>query len=466
MAYVFDNIDASLGGSGAQSPQNNVFETSAPPPPQGGAAQQQQASAPSLKTSTSADVGPSGSAANSSVASVSGKSPQQNSDAAVAKNSIDFQGLPGGQFQSSVDKINQNLQSQADNYVQGTVNSVKSAVPTQATLDSAINGDQNANTAVASRLNSAMAPVSGFELSPNTSTNVQDLQSLNSQAGLAGLMSRNAASDYTTGMANLDAQLMGQNKDFIASRQGLNQAQDQINATAADTGAVTSRAQQAALAAYDQGTGFLRDYLGQRETGLQSAAQQAMQGYNTGLNQTLAGKDSYVQGEERAALADALKANPKLAAYLPKASVAADPFYHAASAAADPRAFYSADQARQFNTIEGLLGGHNTVQAGGPQGPAQTFDRAGYENALEAAANKNMTASEKTAAKKLTKKTTTTPPTTSGGGETTGSNNSQGNTETYSYDKTKNPIQNLGNAAVTTYHKLKDSLIQHPERWL
>lgn len=392
MAYVFNAIDQSLNGS--PTSQSNIFNTGA------SAAEDSAAlsgsSAP-VKTTTEADLnGTIGSGSTS--ASRPGVTPQafnQSANAAVAKNTQEFKALPS-QFQSQVGKINENLQNEANSYVKSAADKAGTDYTVDdATLSKAITGDQDAGARVSGVLRSTAPTVDAYKSSVDPT--IKNLSSLNSQAGLSNLMSRGGAADYSSGMAGLDAMLMGQNKGFIAARQDLNNTQNALRDKVGDTAPVTKQAQDAATAKYQQGTGYAKDYLTQRENDIQAAAAKRMADYNAQLKALASNRSGYVNDQRDAALEELIRSAGKspLADDLSTANQAfgiknpnyADAYYRPGAAVADPTKFYDADSASRFNTIESLLGGGKNIAAyTGDLGPQQSFDKASYQKALQAKA--------------------------------------------------------------------------------
>jgi hypothetical protein len=393
MAYVFNSIDQSLNGD--PTSQSNIFNA-------GPSASQDSATLnganAGVKTTTEADLNGTIGSGSTSAASKPGFTPQafnQSANAAVAKNTQEFKALPS-QFQSQVGKINENLQNEANSYVKTAADKATADYTLDdATLSKAAAEDKDAGSRVSGVLRSTAPTVDAYQSSVDPT--IKNLSSLNSQAGLSNLMSRGGAADYSSGMAGLDAMLMGQNKGFIAARQDLNNTQNALRDKVGDTAPITKQAQDAATAKFNQGTGYAKDYLTQRENDIQAAAAKRMADYNAQLKALSGNRSGYVDEQRDAALQELMRSAGRgaLADDLSTANVAfgvknpnyADAYYRPGAAINDPTKFYDADAASRFNNIEALLGGSRNIAAySGDLGPQQSFDKASYQKALQAKA--------------------------------------------------------------------------------
>lgn len=387
MAYVFDSIDSALAGQTAGAgPQTDIFSAGAASAAPGA----QSAGGGEIKTTTDADMSGVSGGNSASLGGQPKATINPNANAAVAKNSAEFSAMPA-QYQSSVDKINNDLQSQADTYMTAQTAKGTSGNVDQATLDNAINGDMTAGSTVSGRLAQAKPTADTYQNSVDTT--IEDLAALNSGSGRAGVLARNAGTDYSSGMANLDSMLLGQNQNFIKSRQDLNETQSQLKAKAAETEPVTAKAQAAIDSGFNSGTGYIKDYLGEREKAIQAAAAQRMAEYNTSLEGLRAGSGDFINSQSAAAFDDLRKRadGQEFGSYLSTAAKSLKPadlqqFYAPAAAASDASQFYTGDDATKFNLIESLLGGTNSIAAGNAMPASQSFNATGYQQAVQAKA--------------------------------------------------------------------------------
>lgn len=393
MAYVFNKIDEALNG-GAPTSQSNIFNAgSVSPDPTSGPT----GSGSAVKTSTDTDLnGTIGSSSGSAMAGggLPKESFNQNVGAALAKNQANFSSLPA-QYQTSVGKINQGLQDEANSYTTNQDTKTKADYSLGAdTIQKAMSGDAGAGTQVTGLLTKAKPQVDEFKSSVDT--NIKDLSSLNSSAGLSNLLSRNAQSNYSGGMAGLDSMLLGQNKGFIQARQGLNNTQNDIRARAADTAPITQKAQALAETNYKDGTGFVRDMLTTRQKEIQDKAIADQKAHNERIKGLSSNNKDYVKQQQEQAIRDLLKSaqgqgfadDINAAAYSlqNRDPNFASQYYRAGSEVKDPSQFYNADNAQGFNLIESLLGESDNIAAGGPLGPDQSYDTKGFQTAVQARA--------------------------------------------------------------------------------
>jgi hypothetical protein len=401
MAYVFDSINQAVNGGGQAPSQSDIFNSTQPAANL--SAQAPQSAGTAMKTTTDADLNNIGPANTGTAKTNQAAATNQNAAAAVAKNQSEYTGVPSN-FSTAINKINSDLQSQADSYTQTQAAKGSAGNVDDATLQAAVSGNTDAGSKVRSRLNQAAPIVDPYQNSVNTA--IPDLASLNTQAGLSNLLSRNAGAGYTSGLSNLDSMLMGQNQNFIKERQNLNDQQTALNQRAANTDSVTNAAQAAANSNFQSGTGLITNYLNQQEAAIKANAANQMANYNSQQAKLAGGDPAFVKAQQQAALAALQKqaASQPYEDYLSKVSdVDPSQYFSVAPQATDASQFYDQDAAQKYSTIEALLGNTGVAQLGslaGLSAPQESFNLTGYQQALGQGAQKLYASAQQEAAAK------------------------------------------------------------------
>lgn len=376
------------GASGAQQAgQSDIFNA-------GGAAggqqgqQQGDTASPQTKTSEMAGAGGSNSAQNGpdTKETKQNTSPAADASAYLRNQPTDAQGFLSG-YQKQASDIDTNLQKEADDWMTNTVKTTEDKYNPNVdtgTLDKAISGDGKAASDVSSYFSAAPQTVDSFK--NKTDTHIKGLEDLGSTDGLSTSLFKGGNENYGQGMASFDAMLLGQNKDFQQGRADLVNRQAQLDGKVPDLlTSTTQKAQDKIKADRDAGTTAAKTYLQGKEGEIKSGAQSKLDAYNAALENLRKGPNKdFVAAQAQQAMSQIA---PQVGDYAGKIGpIDASQFYHVGGNVNDASQFYSDDDAKRFNTIEGLLGnGGKLASAGGALGPKETFDAQGYQQAISAA---------------------------------------------------------------------------------
>lgn len=385
MAYDFSQIDNAMSGQN----NSNIFGQDGA---SGGSGTNQQ---PAAGGNMGAAAGPSQASA-AQPKQQTAKQPANVGATVVKKNKTPEAGanfISGIQNQAATTK--QNLQNEANQYVQGAQTKAQSYNVDQGQLDKAIGGDAEALSKSASRLSQQQADA----LDPyqqKVNPQIGDISKIGNDAGLQQFLKQRGGETYTGGMAALDQMLLSKDKNFQKQREGLAGTQAQLMDEAKKSR--TSAEQQAKdinEKAFSESTGKAKDYLGSRaaaedareaqEIAQERAAREQLR------QQAASGQNAYLtqqQQKTRQGLEESAKAfSPGLLQHLQKSKVSANPYYKVNDVAEG--ASIDQDEAARMNRIQSLLGTGKSYQAGGGFGDRESFDSNAYQAALTKIANED-----------------------------------------------------------------------------
>lgn len=399
MAYTFNNINGLLGPDEEKA---NIFAPGGSDAnlPQNQAGGQGNASGGTVKTDTGTDLGSvSGPTGSSSGAGSPKTQAQTNQTDILEKNQ--FQQDPGfaTELQGNIQKGQAALQDEANSYT-AAQDSKGDARLSNSDIDSAIGGDDGANSSVRNYLTS---PVAADAFSSAVNTDYGNLDQLGDANSLAGYLQTRGGQNYNRGMAGLDASLLSRDAGF---QQGVSQARAQRDALQAMSknyqgGSLQSQAQDYINTHLAEGQNQAKDYLGTKASDIQNSVSSAVQAENAARAQDrLSGYDA--QKSKVQDVINQIKAeHPELAQYLvndqglnnlvytvpnPGGGDYANPSSDPNLNAIHPQDYFhvagdlgandltTADQAGQFNRIQSLLGTKNLMVAGGGMNARDSFD--------------------------------------------------------------------------------------------
>ncbi len=381
MAYAFKAVDELLDPS---QQKQNIFASD---PTQQGAPGMPQDQG--VKTSTEGQVSQESGTSNvtpTKQASVQSSDTGQADKAAIKANSGKItQPQAVTNVQSQLQAKQQNLQAEADKYVQQGRDQQNYNVSTENT-EKAIKGDADQQQALRTLLD--RKNVNQAEEFKPSDVSVADADLINTEAGLRKLVGKGQGPQYTQGMAAFDAQSLRRAPEFSNLMKMIQGQQNDLRKTAQDYAGskrkeVEDFGAQQLTAAQKQA----RDYLGSQAGSIDEMNAQEAAAYNASLDrmrQDGLGRANYnALDEARIALSNRLRGtDPNLANLAASAKV--DPAQFARirdNASAND--FVSSDEAQRFNSIMGLLGqGGSTRSESMPLGANYSYDQDALQNAL------------------------------------------------------------------------------------
>lgn len=400
-AYDFPGINAQLGGGQGsdQDPASQIFGNQGTT--NGSGSDQQQADGSQSKTSDSSSLSGSGSggAATSTGgdATTTGQPATQVDQADAVSRNVGQQSQPKAvaKAQGDLQTAQQSFQNEANSYLSNAANQNYNVDHSQ--IDQAIGGDSTALDSVKSRLTQALPDqVSAF--TPTTNTDISDIDQLRTNAGVEGLLRRDADPNYSQGEAAFDMSVLGRDPQFNQIRAQLLGQQQGLQDTAAkdtatDGTGLQTQAQNTVNTNYAAGTTDADNYLTSKGSGIQStlAAQAAAENQARAALQS-GGDKTYTSAQSKAVLDALVKqygTDPttlaRMQPYLTNSGVDASKYFGVGGNLTG-NDLATSDQANQFNTIMGLLGKSDSMQAGAGAGSRESFDAANYQKAVVAAA--------------------------------------------------------------------------------
>jgi hypothetical protein len=368
MAYAYDRTMQALGltGQDQQGQQD-----------QGGSVQLSQESVGQSSGAGQSAGSPAQQQAQQPQASTGARGRVMARNVAKAKAPTDL-----GKVQSGIGQARQNLQNEANAYVQRADDPYEmSAEQVQGNIQAYAKGQQKPSD-MSWLTNYQSAPGMVEDFKPETSTDIKDVDLLKNDAGIRELFRRGQDPEGTIGEAALDASLIRRNQPFQMQRDEALRSYQQLKNEEADLtrGDLRQQAQEKRnkaatsykdLVAKELGTARTRldELAAQREKTFDeqlAAAEQARQGqYMQDLQSYLdemasSGRyDPYTSEQLRKALGAGSLYDPG----------ALDPtqFYQSGKTAADTdvNQFYTGDEASQWNVLSSLLGQPGQVRAPG-----------------------------------------------------------------------------------------------------
>lgn len=382
MAYVFQNLNSALNDDDEQQQsQSNIFDPTAGQVGQGMADQQPGAQ----KTTTEGEI--QGGGGSGGVQTSEGKPAEQmaTGNAALAKNKPKTMPKFAEQAKSEIETAGQNLQNEANQYVQGYAS--KDYSVGQGDLDKAISGDETAAGNVRSRLSGQAERAKGFDTTGDY--DVDDIYRMQTDAGVDSLLRRESGPEYSNGEAAFDRMLLNRTPEFNLLRSSLKGQQEALTHQLDDyRTSKTDEAQKALDTNYGKAQEGIKSYLGGQSDSLMKAQEAERDAENAARAQlrSSGGDAAYRDAQQKAAL-EALRKQYTgqdpygMLGYLDQAGV--DPSqYYAVSGDLDTNAFIDEGEAKRFNSIMGLLGKGDSWSAGKGAGDRQGFNADAYQQAV------------------------------------------------------------------------------------
>lgn len=407
MAFAFSKINQALGVD--DNPQKqDIFGQQGTQAGTVDGAQPQGGGTAAVKTSTAGDLdggGSSGEAPPGQAATASLDQTQSAGRAALRAN-MGKTATPkllsdvGNTIKSRQDA----LQAEADTYTSGQKAKQTYGVGNE-DLEKAIGGDADTAGKVRNLFGqTTVKPIDGF--APTTDVEVEDTQRLKSDRGLQELLARGQGPTYNQGESAFDLRSLRKTAGFDQQLKDIEGKQEAVRQAKRDISGTSQKA--------------VEDYGKEQLT----AAQKAAQGYLTGKGDELEASNAKQASEAQAAL-DQIKAqgrgatsgdvkavirdlqkrygetDPRVVRFIEQAAgvnLGGESVVNLKDAKIDPTQFqkfranpyqaadfYDEGEAGRFNSIMGLLGkGDARVAGAGADPNAYSFDRAGYESALDA----------------------------------------------------------------------------------
>ena len=393
MSYVFNGVNGLLNDDEKdKNAATNIFAPgeSGADPTQG--AQQQGGEQP--KTSTEGEVGGNGPTGGTQTSEAKPAAQTQVADSRLMrKNKVKEAPKFATQAQGDLQNAQKNLQTEADSYVAGAKTKGASYAVDDASLEKAIGGDKDAQGKVGRVMSGTADQYETF--APKTDYQVEDINAMQSDAGLDSLLRREAGAEYSSGEAAFDRSLLKRSAEFNQLRSLLRGQQEGLVKQADEwTGTKSKEAQDAVNSGYEAARSGATTALGSKGELLRKLQEEEAAKENAARKALRESKDpTYAQGESQKAIeklvAD-LKAsggdpagllkyiNPSLADSSKFASVGGDVSWEQAIDDAE---------ANRFNSIMSLLGKTDAWQAGGGFGNQRGFDAKGYADSVYGAAD-------------------------------------------------------------------------------
>lgn len=296
-----------------------------------------------------------------------------------------------GGIQQQAAKTKENLQNEANSYVQNTKQQAEGYRIGNPLIDKAIGGDMETLGSLQSRLQGPGPNISNFE--QKTNADLGDINKISTDAGLQKYLKQRGGEGYTGGMAALDQMLLTGDKGFQAKREGLANEQNQLKDLASKTKeSAQKEGHDYAQDVWETETKKAKDYLGQ-----QASAE----------DQREANELAQERQARQALLANggvaneaALKAQNEMLANVQQLSPDMAQYYKQAAGQLNNRDYYhlnqlnegdtiTQDEAARMNRIQQLLGTGKMYGAGRGLGDVGSFDVNAYQAALSGLAGKN-----------------------------------------------------------------------------
>lgn len=391
MSYVFNGVNGLLDDQQKDpNAATNIFapEESGANPAQGA---QQQGNGEQPKTSTEGEIGGNGptSGAQGSEAKPA-EQPQAADSRLMKKNKVKEAPKFATQAQGDLATAQKNLQSEADSYVKGATDKGATYAVDDAGLEKAIGGDQDAQGKVRRVLSGTADKYDSF--APKTDYTIEDINAMQSDAGLDQLLRRDAGAEYSAGEAAFDRSLLNRSGEFNQLRSLLRGQQEGLTKQADEWSGAEGVKSKEAQAAVDSGYMAARDAatkgLGSRSDALRAAQDEEVRKENEARKALRASKDkTYATGQGKAVL-DKLIADTKAAGdpsgllkYLNAGLIDPATFVKIAGDVSFDQAIDDKEASR-FNSIMSLLGKEDHWDAGAGFGDRQSFDKKGYSDSV------------------------------------------------------------------------------------
>jgi len=403
----FPRINAALGVKDEDEQNANIFGNQSLDP----AAAEGQAGQPALqggaqaKSSTEGDLGSGGGGGASTSSEAMPQAPQRVSGDVVRKN-VGKMTAPKAvtDAQTSLTGANTALQAEADSYMAGA-NAVDTNV-NDTDVDNYVNtGDETSGKRLTGLLtNTDLGDYQEFQ--PKTDTDIEDVYEMNTDAGVKGMLRRDADEQYNAGEAALDMQLLHRDGDFNRIRSALQNDQAKLHAKRDEMtggnvdGTTKSLRAQATDIVKKEREGeaqSLRDRLASRSGGIQSSLETEAAAENAARAAARATPDAdFLRTSSDAARAEMLaelqQTDPELAQYLQDQDTSQ---FYGVGGDLGWRDLATTDHATKFERIMAALGGSDSLVAGKGKGERQGFDAAGFKEALRTSASTRRTNAQK-----------------------------------------------------------------------
>lgn len=369
------------GGSDDEQQKSNIFSpTGTDQGVQPAASMQGGQQGGPQKTSTEAEVGGAGQSSGQQTTTAPQGNDQSAARQAIQRNAGKSQN-PGifNKAQQEVGAASQGLQDEANSYVanaKGTHYGVADA-----DLDKFVAGDQDAATKVGKL--TATGAVSVDKFAPKQDLTLNDVDQLQTDAGLVNAYRNEGGADYSAGMGAFDLASARRTPGFDTLRASLAQQKSDLLKKADEYGtSKTAEAQTALDTNLAADKEALKTGLGSRADKITADDQAAADKANLLAHQ---GDKNFVNPKAvaaREALAKGADPGARLNNMLLDSGVDPSKFYAMKDAVA--KDMVTPEQAAQFNRIMGALGRSDpdSVYAAGSGGPSQTFDEKAYRDAV------------------------------------------------------------------------------------
>lgn len=383
MAYVFDKINNQLDGEKQQG--TDIFgQQQLQVGPEG----QPQPGAPQAKTSTEGEV--SGAAASGTAIggeNVPQEGPKQ--DQRAIKRNIGKVAKP--QFAQNIDtslgEAEKNLQTEADQYVQGA--RAKDYGATAEDMSKAVGGDQGSFDKLAQNLGaSADLEVAGYGgFRPQTDIDIEDTQNLRTSQGVSELLRREAGPVLSQREIDFDRMILERSPEFINIKNQLIGRQANLSRTGQElSGSKSQEAEDIIRGSVGAGQKQIQEGLGGIESGLRGDVEARVAQKNAEIEALKkAGVDPAIVAQakaQRAALAAEFDDKLRLDAMLQGSGEDVSKYLEYA----DPVTFkqmLAKDEAEKFNRISAILGrGGDIYSEGAGAGDLRSFDEGAYRRAV------------------------------------------------------------------------------------
>jgi hypothetical protein len=382
MAYVFSSIMNQLGEDKDKPSQTNIFAEGqgSPDPSQGGEGANPMNQP---KTSTEGDLSGGGGSGGGAAEGVPNDIRKQ--DSRALKRNIGKVSTPDftNRIKNDLSTADQKLQAEADSYMGTAQTDAAGYKLDDATLDSAVGGDMDAQTKVKTGLTAAQRDYEDFI--PQTKTEYEDVTNLSSSQGLNALLGKEARGQLSGREIAFDRSVLERSPEFIAIREALKGQQSALSEKA---GGYKENKTTEAQKLIDEGIKGAKDFattgLQTRDKSLREMNQAEADAINlerknlreAGVPQEVIDQILGVKGQLAAEFDDTLRLDD----LINSSNVDASKFLTYANDVG-MNDMVDENEAMKFNNIMMLLGnGGQSVVAGKGAGDAYTLDEKGVRD--------------------------------------------------------------------------------------
>jgi hypothetical protein len=387
MSYVFSQINSALKGEeDPKKVSTNIFapEESQGTNVQGGGDQ------PQAKTNTEGTIGSSGqgSGTASSEAKPASQAPAQSQTAdarLMQRNKV--KAAPGfaTRAQDEIGAAEAGLQDEANKYVQ-TASAQNYGVANE-DLDKAIGGDEAAATSARNLFSGSAGQAESFV--PKTDYNIEDINDMQTDAGVENILRRESGPQYSSGEAAFDRSLLGRSNEFNQLRSLLKGKQDSLSKMADEYSGPEGKRKEVQKTLddrYKTAQDTARGYLETKDDEVLAAIQKRAAEENAARAALReAGGGQYLTEQQSQSLKELADANPELAAEIMKGGgITARDYYSTGADIADSRDIATDAEFKRYSAILGLLGrgSGDLAGAGIGAGDRESFKGQDYKDAV------------------------------------------------------------------------------------